>query len=115
MGPAKKLLMLATRSGPRNCARISNFLSSFEVGYTSKKCVMNRSVESKLRDAVRFLGDGIKEKPKTKHPPRKTSMEQRLMEAKKAFRRRWYFFRLHFCRWSAFSRLVSLLCGLFHV
>jgi len=88
MGPAKKLLMLATRSGPRNCARISNFLSSFEVGYTSKKCVMNRSVESKLRDAVRFLGDGIKEKPKTKHPPRKSSMEQRLMEAKKAFRRR---------------------------
>jgi hypothetical protein len=49
---------------------------------------MNRSVESKLRDAVRFLGDGIKEKPKTKHPHRKSSMEQRLMAAKKAFKKR---------------------------
>ena len=38
MGPVRKLLMLATRSGPRNCARISNFLRCFKVGYTSKKC-----------------------------------------------------------------------------
>jgi hypothetical protein len=48
---------------------------------------MNKTVESKLRNAVRFLGDGIKEKPKTKHPPRKSSME-RLMAAKKAFKKR---------------------------
>jgi hypothetical protein len=49
---------------------------------------MNRSVERKLKDAMRFLGDGIKEKPKTKHPPRKSSMEQRLMAARKAFKKR---------------------------
>jgi hypothetical protein len=49
---------------------------------------MNRTVESKLRAAVRFLGAGIKEKPKTKHSPRKSSMEQRLMEAKRAFKKR---------------------------
>jgi len=49
---------------------------------------MNRSLESKLRDAVRFLDDGIKEKPKTKHSPRKSSMEQSLMAAKKAFKNR---------------------------
>ena len=49
---------------------------------------MNRSLESKLRDAVRFLDDGIKEKPKTKHSPRNSSMEQRLMAAKKAFKNR---------------------------
>jgi hypothetical protein len=48
---------------------------------------MNKTVESKLRDAVRFLDNGIKEKPKTKHPPRKSSLEQRLMAAKKAFKR----------------------------
>jgi len=49
---------------------------------------MNRTVGRKLRDAARFLDDGIKEKPKTKHPPRKSSMEQRLMAAKKAFKKR---------------------------
>jgi hypothetical protein len=48
----------------------------------------NRSLESKLRGAVRFLSDGTKEKPKTKHPPRKSSMEGRLMAAKKAFKKR---------------------------
>ena len=47
----------------------------------------NRSLESKLRGAVRFMEHGTKEKPKTKHPPRKSSMEQRLMEGKKAFKR----------------------------
>jgi hypothetical protein len=48
---------------------------------------MNRSLESKLRGAVKFLKDGTKEKPKTKHPPRKSSMEQRLMAVRKADKR----------------------------
>jgi hypothetical protein len=47
----------------------------------------NRSLESKLRDAMRFIDKGIKERPKTKHPPRKSSMEQRLMAANKALKR----------------------------
>jgi hypothetical protein len=49
---------------------------------------MNRSVERRLRDAIRFLDDGIKEKPLQKRKPRPSSMEKRLMEARKAFKNR---------------------------
>jgi len=47
----------------------------------------NRSLESKLRGAVRFLDHGTKERPKTKHPACKSSMEQRLIAAGKALKR----------------------------
>jgi len=49
---------------------------------------MNRTVERRLRDAVRFLDDGTREKPPQKRKSKPSSMEKRLMEAKKAFRRR---------------------------
>ena len=48
---------------------------------------MNRSVERSLKDVVRFLGDGTKEKPLQKPAPKPSSMEKRLTDAKKAFKR----------------------------
>jgi hypothetical protein len=41
-----------------------------------------------LRDAVRFLDDGTREKPLQKRKPKRSSMEKRLTEAKKAFKKR---------------------------
>jgi hypothetical protein len=49
---------------------------------------MNRSVERRLRDAVRFLDDGIKGKPLQKRKPKPSSIEKRLMAARKAFKKR---------------------------
>jgi len=48
----------------------------------------NLPIKANSEVAVRFLDNPIQEEPKTKHPPRKSSMEQRLMEAKKAFKQR---------------------------
>jgi len=49
---------------------------------------MNRTVERRLRDAVRFLDEGTKEKPLQKRKPKPSSMERRLLAAKKAFKKR---------------------------
>ena len=46
---------------------------------------MNRSVGRRLRDAVWFLDDGIKEELLQKRKPKPSAMEKRLMDAKKAF------------------------------
>ena len=49
---------------------------------------MNRTVKRRVRDAVRFLDDGTREKPLQKRKPKRSSMEKRLTEAKKAFKKR---------------------------
>jgi hypothetical protein len=49
---------------------------------------MNRSIESKLKEAVRYVGGGIAPTPLQKRKPKPSSIEKRLMEAKKAWKSR---------------------------
>jgi hypothetical protein len=44
-------------------------------------------MESKLREAVRYVGGGIAPTPLQKRKPKASSMEKRLMNAKRAFKR----------------------------
>jgi hypothetical protein len=46
-----------------------------------------RSMERQLKDAVRYLDKGTPVQPLQKRQPKPSSMEKRLMDAKKAFKR----------------------------
>jgi hypothetical protein len=55
-----------------------------------KEKAVSRSVEQKLREAIRYVGSDGEEKPKPiqNQKRRPSAMEKRLMDAKKAFKRR---------------------------
>jgi hypothetical protein len=88
LGSVPKPFLSALRERPAFGGKLWYFLPFTASHPKSGKCVMNRSVERRLRDAVRFLDDGTKEKPLRKRKPNPSTMEKRLMDAKKALRRK---------------------------
>jgi hypothetical protein len=46
-----------------------------------------RSIEKQLRDSIRYLEKGIPVQPLQKRQPKLSSIEKRLIDAKKAFKK----------------------------